>query len=437
MVPGLREPTADSAPDAYPELDDAAPFGPVSRRRHTFDVTFTADRYRELLSTFSVNLALPDENRDGLFGLPRRADRRPVRRHDHQALPGAARRGPRAADIWFHVKHGYSVGRTAPVAAPSSRRSRSVSMTTGQIRPFRRSDRDQVTALVNAHAQAVVPGVSVSVNAVLSHLEREPGEFLVDPWVRERVTLVAEQRGRISAVAHLVRYGTEPDVGPAMRDTARDPVAAPLAGPADLAGRIRSGSRRGRGRGRGSPPLEGTAYGGRPRLCRRPGSTASPSSGRTSARCWSGSASSGAPAPSSCTWPTSTACPAANPVPGLEIVRTLGVAGTRFTARLGRRRRRVRRGRHRDQRCRPDRARRGLGGHREPAGRSGPPAPAASGHGCWRRSATGCAWPASRAFSTTPPRTRPTTSRSWSATDSACSRGRTESGSCLADSKAR
>lgn len=52
---------------------------------------------------------------------------------------------------------------------------------TGAIRPFRRSDRDQLTALVNAHAQAVVPGVSVSVNAVLSHLEREPGEFVVDP----------------------------------------------------------------------------------------------------------------------------------------------------------------------------------------------------------------------------------------------------------------
>ena len=31
------------------------------------------------------------------------------------------------------------------------------------IRPFRRADRDQLTALVNAHAQAVVPGVSVPV----------------------------------------------------------------------------------------------------------------------------------------------------------------------------------------------------------------------------------------------------------------------------------
>jgi GNAT superfamily N-acetyltransferase len=93
-------------------------------------------------------------------------------------------------------------------------------MTTGGIRPFRRPDRDQVAALVNAHAQAVVPGASVSVNAVLGQLEREPGEFLVDPWVVERTTLVAEQRGRVSAAAHLLRYGAGPDVGPALRDTA-------------------------------------------------------------------------------------------------------------------------------------------------------------------------------------------------------------------------
>ena len=45
-----------------------------------------------------------------------------------------------------------------------------------QVRPFRRADRDQLTQLVNAHAEAVVPGMSVSVNTVLSSLERQPGE---------------------------------------------------------------------------------------------------------------------------------------------------------------------------------------------------------------------------------------------------------------------
>lgn len=89
-----------------------------------------------------------------------------------------------------------------------------------QVRLFRRSDRHQLTDLVNAHAQAVVPGVSVSVNAVLSQLEREPGEVVVDQWVAERVTLVAEQRGRVVAAAHLLRYGSGPDVGPALRGAA-------------------------------------------------------------------------------------------------------------------------------------------------------------------------------------------------------------------------
>lgn len=90
-------------------------------------------------------------------------------------------------------------------------------MSSVQVRPFRRADRDHLTALVNAHIQAVVPGVSVSVNTVMSQLERDPGEFIVDPWVTERATLVAEQRGRVVAAAHLLRYGSGEEVGESMR----------------------------------------------------------------------------------------------------------------------------------------------------------------------------------------------------------------------------
>jgi GNAT superfamily N-acetyltransferase len=93
-------------------------------------------------------------------------------------------------------------------------------MSSVQVRPFRRADREQLTALVNAHIQAVMPGVAVSVNTVLSQLERDPGEFIVDPWVAERATLVAEQRGRVVAAAHLLRYGSGEEVGPAYRDSA-------------------------------------------------------------------------------------------------------------------------------------------------------------------------------------------------------------------------
>ncbi|WP_171107740.1 MULTISPECIES: GNAT family N-acetyltransferase [Streptomyces] len=91
-------------------------------------------------------------------------------------------------------------------------------MSAPQVRPFRRDDRDQLTELVNAHVAAVVPGVSVSVNTVLSALEREPDEFITDPWVSERVTLVAEQRGSIVAAAHLLRYRADAEIGEHYRD---------------------------------------------------------------------------------------------------------------------------------------------------------------------------------------------------------------------------
>ncbi|MGH3823330.1 MAG: hypothetical protein ACRDRA_10945 [Pseudonocardiaceae bacterium] len=50
-------------------------------------------------------------------------------------------------------------------------------MSSVQLRRFTRGDRDQVTALVNAHIGAVVPNLSVSVQGLMSQLEREPGEI--------------------------------------------------------------------------------------------------------------------------------------------------------------------------------------------------------------------------------------------------------------------
>jgi GNAT superfamily N-acetyltransferase len=90
-------------------------------------------------------------------------------------------------------------------------------MSSIEVRPFHRPDRQQLTDLVNAHAQAVVPGLGVSVSALLSELERQPGEFIVDPWVSERVTLVAEQRDRVAAAAHVLRYCADERAGEAYR----------------------------------------------------------------------------------------------------------------------------------------------------------------------------------------------------------------------------
>lgn len=87
-----------------------------------------------------------------------------------------------------------------------------------EIRPFRRADRDQLTHLVNRHAGAVLPGAAASVSTVLGQLEREPGEFVVDPWVALRRALVAEQDGAVVAAALLLRYRADPDVGDDFRD---------------------------------------------------------------------------------------------------------------------------------------------------------------------------------------------------------------------------
>ncbi|HEY3612775.1 MAG TPA: GNAT family N-acetyltransferase [Gaiellales bacterium] len=86
------------------------------------------------------------------------------------------------------------------------------------IRPFQRRDREQVTELVNAHVGVALPGVSLSVNAVMSQLEREPGEIIVDPWVEERTTLVAVERERVVAAAHLLRYADHGRVGESYRN---------------------------------------------------------------------------------------------------------------------------------------------------------------------------------------------------------------------------
>jgi len=86
-----------------------------------------------------------------------------------------------------------------------------------QIRSFRRGDRDQLTELVNAHAGAVVSGMGTSVAALLASLERDPGEPVTDPWVGERVTLVAEQQHRVVAAAHLLRYLDDERAGESLR----------------------------------------------------------------------------------------------------------------------------------------------------------------------------------------------------------------------------
>ena len=82
------------------------------------------------------------------------------------------------------------------------------------IRTFMRPDRDQLTELVNVHIAAVVPGWALPVSALLAQFEREPAQYVVDPWVVDRTTLVAIERDRVVAGAHLKRYAADARVSP-------------------------------------------------------------------------------------------------------------------------------------------------------------------------------------------------------------------------------
>ena len=89
-----------------------------------------------------------------------------------------------------------------------------------EIRPFLRHDREQLTDLVNAHVKAVIPGCSVPADALLSQMERDPGEYIVDPWVVERETWVAieDDRARRRGAPAPVRRRRA--VGSALRNAA-------------------------------------------------------------------------------------------------------------------------------------------------------------------------------------------------------------------------
>lgn len=86
------------------------------------------------------------------------------------------------------------------------------------VRPFTRSDRDQLAHLANSHIASVMPGWSVPVASLLAQLERQPGEYITDPWVVERRTIVAMQRDRLVAAAHMRRYANEQRVSDDFRD---------------------------------------------------------------------------------------------------------------------------------------------------------------------------------------------------------------------------
>lgn len=76
----------------------------------------------------------------------------------------------------------------------------------------------QLQALVNRHLDAVVPGWTLSAEALTRHLARDETEVVTDPWVVERETWCAAEGDDLLAVAHLLRYGDGPEVGPSFKN---------------------------------------------------------------------------------------------------------------------------------------------------------------------------------------------------------------------------
>lgn len=85
---------------------------------------------------------------------------------------------------------------------------------TASICPFEAEHLAAMLALVNAHVDTVIPGWALPEAYLFERLQRNPEQYVIDPWVSARATLVAIERGRLVAAVHLLRYGAGADVAP-------------------------------------------------------------------------------------------------------------------------------------------------------------------------------------------------------------------------------
>ena len=75
--------------------------------------------------------------------------------------------------------------------------------------PLDPSHLHQTLALANSHLGTMVPGWSLTPDYFRERLNRNPEEYVVDPWVVERKSIVGIVRDRVCAAAHLLRYGDD------------------------------------------------------------------------------------------------------------------------------------------------------------------------------------------------------------------------------------
>jgi GNAT superfamily N-acetyltransferase len=85
------------------------------------------------------------------------------------------------------------------------------------VEPMRDAQLPQLAALVNLHLATVVPGWILPEAVIAEHLRRDRGQIVTDPWVAERATLCVATDYQMLAVAHLMRYRSDPDVSESYR----------------------------------------------------------------------------------------------------------------------------------------------------------------------------------------------------------------------------
>ena len=78
-----------------------------------------------------------------------------------------------------------------------------------QIAPLDRSHLPQVLSLVNSHLSTVIPRWSLTADYFWERLQSEPQEYITDPWVIERKSIVGIVKDRVCAAAHFRRYGDD------------------------------------------------------------------------------------------------------------------------------------------------------------------------------------------------------------------------------------
>ncbi|MGB3633288.1 MAG: GNAT family N-acetyltransferase [Rubrobacteraceae bacterium] len=82
-----------------------------------------------------------------------------------------------------------------------------------RVHPFESTYLPGLRELINHHLSAVVPGWALPDATVAAHLKQNHGEYVTDPWVIERITLLATEGWRVLAAVHLLRYGDGEEVG--------------------------------------------------------------------------------------------------------------------------------------------------------------------------------------------------------------------------------